>query len=245
MKRRSLQSIWRLDPAKAPVTDYTIGIDTPEKMVEKMMGRPWPVYKIKLGGGSGLATAGLASAPNDLTILSSLRAHTDAPFRVDVNGAWSTEEALEKIPLLAAMGVELIEQPLARDNWEGMKQLYDMSPLPIFADESCVGEGDVDRCVGYFHGINIKLTKCSGITPARRMVERARELGLKVLGGSMNETSVGTAALAALGPMLDFADFDGPLLLEGDIADGLNYADGKVVPSGEPGLGISMREGVF
>jgi len=233
LKGVSLQRLWGLDPEESPVTDYTIGMDTAEKMVEKMQAKPWPVYKIKLGGAE------------DLALVRALRAHTDSPFRVDVNAAWSTEEALEKIPLLADLGVELVEQPLAADNWEGMKRLFALSPLPLIADESCVREEDVDRCLGHFHGINIKLTKCSGLTPARRMIVRARELGLRVMGGSMNETSVGTAALAALGPLLDYADFDGPLLLDGDIAEGLHYVDGKVKPSGGPGLGIRVAEGLF
>lgn len=233
LKCASLQKLWGLDAAGAPVTDYTIGIDAPERMVEKMLAKPWPVYKVKLG------------APDDLDIVRTLRAHTDVPFRVDANAAWSLDEALLKIPALADLGVELVEQPLAKDNWEGMKTLYAASPLPLFADESCVFEADVDRCAGSFHGINIKLTKCSGLTPARRMVTRARELGLRIMGGSMNETSIGTAALAALGPLLDYADFDGPLLLDGDAATGLAFTDGRVVPSGQPGLGIRVNEGIF
>jgi L-alanine-DL-glutamate epimerase-like enolase superfamily enzyme len=238
LKRAPLQRLWGLDPSRSPVSDYTIGIDTVERMVEKLREHPWPVYKIKLGGAS-------AGAPDDLAIIRALRAHTDVPFRVDANAAWSLEEALEKIPVLADLGVELVEQPLAKDNWDGMKKLYDVSPLPLFADESCVAESDVDKCAGFFHGINIKLTKCSGLTPARRMITRAREWGLQVMGGSMNETTIGTAALAALGPLLDYADFDGPLLLEGDVAAGLTYIDGRVMPSGEPGLGIRVRDGVF
>ena len=229
LKQRPLYSLWKLDPASAPVTDYTIGMDSPENMVAKMQANPWPLYKIKLGG------------PGDMETVRELRRHTAAPFRVDVNAAWTLDEALEKIPLLRELGVELVEQPLAKDNWEGMKRLYAVSPLPLIADESCVSEHDVERCVGHFHGINIKLTKCSGLTPARRMITQARTLGLQVMGGSMNETSVGTAALAHLGPLLDYADMDGPLLLEGDVADGLTYAEGKVVPSAEPGLGIVVR----
>jgi len=226
LKRQPLYALWKLDPLAAPQTDYTIGMDTVDGMVSKLRANPWPIYKIKLGG------------PSDIAIVQALRAHTAAPLRVDANAAWTTEEALEKIPLLHALGVKLIEQPLAKDNWEGMQRLYADSPVPLIADESCVSEQDVDKCAGYFHGINIKLTKCSGITPARRMIQRARELGLKVMGGSMNETSVGTAALAHLGPLMDYADFDGPLLLDGDAATGLQFAGGYVRMSGEPGLGI-------
>jgi L-alanine-DL-glutamate epimerase-like enolase superfamily enzyme len=197
-------------------------------LAAKLRANPWPIYKIKLGG------------PEDIALVRALRAVTSAPFRVDANAAWTTEDALEKIPLLHALGVELVEQPLAKDNWEGMKRLYETSPIPLIADESCVSEHDVEKCAGYFHGINIKLTKCSGITPARRMIEKARSLGLRVMGGSMNESSVGTAALAHLGPLMDYADFDGPLLLDGDSATGLGFMEGRVVPSGEPGLGVTI-----
>ncbi|MEI6947662.1 dipeptide epimerase [Paraflavisolibacter sp. H34] len=226
MKGKSLSHFWNPSGAPAPLTDYTIGIDRVEVMVEKLKEKPWPVYKVKLG------------TENDLEILEALRRHTDAPFRVDANAAWTLEEALEKIPVLQQLGVELVEQPLAKDNWEGMKVLYDQSPLPLVADESCVGEGDVDKCQNYFHGINIKLTKCSGITPALRMIRRARELDLKVMLGCMNESTIGTAAIAHLAPLADYIDADGPLLLEEDIATGLTYANGVLKPSDDPGLGI-------
>jgi len=228
MKRKPLSECWNLDSDAGPFTDYTIGIDTAGKMLEKMKEKPWPIYKIKLG------------TREDTRIVKSLREYTDAIIRVDANGGWDTQEALEKIPQLEALGVELIEQPLAKDNWKGMKILYSRSSLPLFADESCVPESDVERCAGYFHGINIKLTKCSGLTPARRMIHRARELGMQVMVGSMNETTVGSAAIANLLPLLDHADLDGPLLLEDDIAEGLQYNYGKVTLSGRPGLGIEF-----
>jgi L-alanine-DL-glutamate epimerase-like enolase superfamily enzyme len=137
--------------------------------------------------------------------------------------------------------VELIEQPLDKLNWEGMKTLFEKSPLPLFADESCVVEQDVEKCHRHFHGINIKLTKCSGITPARRMLTKARELGMHIMMGSMNESSIGSAAVAQFLPQLDFVDVDGPLLLNQDIATGLQYSNGEVKVSGEPGLGISKN----
>ena len=133
-----------------------------------------------------------------------------------------------KIPVLKDLGVEFVEQPLAKDDWDGMKILFESSPLPLIADESCVSETDVDKCRDHFHGINIKLTKCSGITPARRMITRAKELGMKVMIGCMNESSVGTAAIAQLAPLLDHVDMDGPLLLSEDIADGVKFDLGKI-----------------
>jgi L-alanine-DL-glutamate epimerase-like enolase superfamily enzyme len=227
MKRQPLYQMWNTSPDTSPLTDYTIGIDTIEKMVAKMREKPWPIYKIKLG------------TAEDIAIMEALREHTASTFRVDANAGWTTEEALEKIPLLEKLGVELVEQPLAKDNWEGMKILYEKSSLPLFADESCVFERDVEECFEHFHGINIKLTKCSGITPARRMIARARQLNLKVMIGSMNESTIGSAAIAHLMPQVDFADADGPLLLNEDLATGLSFNNGKVSLSPSPGLGIA------
>ncbi len=232
IKQKPLYELWKLDPSKGPVTDYTIGIDSIEKMVSKMKEKPWPVYKIKLG------------TKDDIEIMRALRLHTNALLRVDANGGWTTEEAWEKIQVLNEMNVEFVEQPLAKDNWEGMKLLYEKSPLPLLADESCVSEGDLEKCFGHFHGINIKLTKCSGITPAKRMIERARALNMKVMVGSMNESSVGSAAIAHLIPLLDYVDMDGPLLLEEDLATGIQIDFGKVVIPGKPGLGIEYKGGV-
>lgn len=228
LKRQPLYALWNTDPTKAPLTDYTIGIDSIEKMVAKMQEKPWPVYKIKLG------------TKEDIAIMEALRKHSDAVFRVDANAGWSVEEALEILPVLKQLNVELVEQPLAKDNWEGMKILYDKSPLPLFADEACVFEADVKKCAGYFHGINIKLTKCSGITPALRMITEAKQLGLKTMLGCMNESTVGSAAIAHLAPQVDYIDADGPLLLAEDIATGLQYDAGKLLLSERPGLGVEL-----
>jgi L-alanine-DL-glutamate epimerase-like enolase superfamily enzyme len=228
IKRLPLYKLWKLDPEIGPPTDFTIGIDQISAMIEKMLARPWPVYKIKLG------------TEQDIEIIRALRKHTDAVFRVDANAGWHIEEALRIIPQLKEEGVEFIEQPLAKEDWEGMNILSEKSVLPLIADESCVAETDVDRCATSFHGINIKLTKCSGITPALRMISRARELNLHVMVGSMNESTVGSAAIAHLLPLLDYVDMDGPLLLAEDLATGLLYEYGKVRIPEEPGLGISF-----
>ena len=229
LKRKQLHELWELDIASAPLTDYTIGIDTIETMVAKMKEKPWPVYKIKVG------------VENDIEMVTELRKHTDAVFRVDANAGWTLEQALQKIPVLKDLGVELVEQPLAKEDWDGMKILFERSPLPLLADESCVVEQDVEKCHGHFHGINIKLTKCSGITPARRMITRAKELGLTVMIGCMNESSVGTAAIAQLAPMLDYVDMDGPLLLAEDIAEGVKFDFGTILFNDLPGLGIKVQ----
>ena len=233
MKKQPIHEIWNTpwnEETPTPICDYTLGIDTTTKMVEKMKAHPWPIYKIKVG------------TDYDIEMITALRAHTSVPLRVDANAGWTTEEALQKIPALADLGVELVEQPLAKDNWEGMAQLKAASILPLFADESCVFEKDVATCANYFHGINIKLTKCSGLTPALRMIKEAKTLGLKVMMGSMNESVIGSAAIAQFLPQLDYVDMDGPLLMNELNGVGLDYNmeknKGKILPLTKPGLGV-------
>ncbi|MEP7372801.1 MAG: dipeptide epimerase [Chitinophagaceae bacterium] len=232
MQNKKLYELWKGDTTKNALTDYTIGIDSIEKMVSKLKEKPWPVYKIKVG------------TANDIAIVKALRENTDAILRVDANAGWDLEAALQLIPQLKELGVEFVEQPLAKDNWEGMKILYKESSLPLFADEACVSEHDVEKCKDHFHGINIKLTKCSGITPARRMIKKARELNMEVMIGCMNESTIGSAAIAHLLPFIDYVDMDGPLLLEEDVATGIEYDNGKIIYSKEPGLGINYT-GLF
>ena len=232
LSNKPLYQLWRGDINKNPVTDYTIGIDTVEKMVAKVKEKPWPIYKIKVG------------TADDIAIVKALRNVTDATLRVDANAGWDLDTALKLIPQLKELGVEFVEQPLAKDNWEGMKVLYKESTLPLYADEACVFEEDVEKCVGHFHGINIKLTKCSGITPALEMIKNARRRGLGVMVGSMNESTVGSAAIAHLLPFIDHVDMDGPLLLEEDIATGIGYDFGKISYTDAPGLGITYT-GLF
>jgi L-alanine-DL-glutamate epimerase-like enolase superfamily enzyme len=229
MANKPLHQLWKTDLSAMPVTDYTIGIDSPELMISKIDRQPWPVYKIKVG------------FPGDLEMMANIRQHTAAGLRVDANAGWTLEDALRKIPVLHKLGVELVEQPLAKDNWDDMKKLFNLSSLPLFADESCVSEHDVEKCHGFFHGINIKLTKCSGPTPARRMIKRARELNMKVMLGCMNESSIGTAAMIHLSPLVDFLDADGPLLLREDLASGLSFEEGRIrFTESLPGLGIRV-----
>lgn len=229
MKGKPLYKLWNTEWKNTPVTDYTIGIDSIDTMVAKMRAKPWPVYKVKLG------------TDEDIAIITALREHTSSVFRIDANAGWQAGEALDKINKLKGLNVEFIEQPLVKDDWEGMKMLFEKSPLPLYADESCVLEYDVEKCHNHFHGINIKLTKCSGITPALRMVQKARSLGMKVMMGCMNESTVGSAAIAQFLPQLDHVDMDGPLLLNEDIATGIDFTNGEVSISNKPGLGVDLK----
>lgn len=223
-----LYKVWGLDITHNPLTDYTIGIDTVENMVRKLQEFPWPIYKIKLG------------TKEDIAIIIELRKHTDAVFRVDANCAWGVEETLRNAIALKELGVEFIEQPMPAADKEGMKQVFEKVVLPIIADESCIVEEDVAQCQGYFHGINIKLTKCGGITPALRMIAAAKQAGMKVMTGSMNESTVGTSAVAHLLPLLDYVDMDGPLLLAEDTATGITMENGRIIYAAGNGTGAEL-----
>lgn len=217
-----------LNPAQIPTTNFTIGIDTVEKMCAKLKEVDWPIYKIKLG------------TVHDLEIVRELRKHTQSIFRVDANCAWTVDQTIAYSEELAALGVEFIEQPLAKDNLEGMKEVYAQSKLPVIADESCIHESDVETCKGRFHGINIKLVKAGGITPALRMIQQAKSLGMKTMVGCMTESSVGISAIAHIAPLLDYVDMDGAMLLAKDPARGVQISPTAVrFPEG-PGIGAEL-----
>ena len=234
LKGAPVYKLWGLSTDKIPDSDYTIGIDTPEKMVAKMEKMPgWPVYKIKLG------------TSDDLTIVRELRKHTDALFRVDANCGWTADQTIEFAPALKDLSVEFIEQPLPPDDVVGARRAFENSVLPLIADENCIVESDVDRCAGAFHGINIKLVKCGGLAVARRMAARARELGLQVMAGCMTESTVGISALAQLLPLLDYVDMDGAVLLAKDIATGVRLDRGRCTYPATNGTGVELLDGPF
>lgn len=226
---RKLYELWGYNPNNNVPTDYTIGIDSIPKMIEKMAEFPnWPIYKIKLG------------TQEDVNIIRELRQHSDSIFRVDANCGWQPEECLRNAEAFTTLNVEFIEQPLSADNITGQKNVFKQSPLPIIADESCIVESDVEKCADYFHGINIKLCKCGGLTPARRMIKRAKQLGLYVMVGCMTESTVGISAIAHLLPQLDYVDMDGALLLATDAAYGVSIDHGRCVYADLNGTGAQL-----
>ena len=225
-----LYELWNLDIRNNPLSNYTLGIDSIDRMILKMKERPWPIYKIKLG------------TEQDLEIVRALRKHSDSVFRIDANCAWDADTTLKNAKELAQLGVEFIEQPLPPEDLEGNKLLYKKCPLPIIADESCQVEKDVDACFGQFHGVNIKLVKCGGLTPARRMLDKAEGLGMKKMVGCMTESSVGISAIAHLLPKLDYADMDGASLLKKDIAEGVILKKGLAVYSDLAGTGVKLTD---
>ncbi len=231
IQKKALYEIWGTVNSRYPLTNFTIGLDTIPKMLEKMKEKPWPIYKIKLG------------SDKDVEIVKELRKHSNAIFRVDANCGWTSDQAVEYSQKLKDLGVEFLEQPLPANDLEGLKKLKENSALPIIADESCIVEEDVNKCVGIFDGINIKLTKCGGLTPALRMIKNAKSHGLKVMVGCMTESSVGISAIAQLLPQLDYVDMDGAMLLKHDIATGVEITgNAEVIFPKENGSGVKLME---
>jgi L-alanine-DL-glutamate epimerase-like enolase superfamily enzyme len=227
---KPVHALWGLDPIKRPVSNYTIGIDAIDVMIAKMQQfKEWPVFKIKLGTG------------RDLEIIKALRSHTEADFRVDANCGWTSQQTLQLAPQLKELGVQFIEQPLPIEQLSEMAALLSECCLPILADENCQVPEDVDTCAGKFSGINIKLVKCGGLTPALRMIQRARELDLQVMVGCMIESSIGIGSIAQLLPLLDYVDMDGAALLADDIATGYEIVRGDCQLDDSPGCGVALK----
>lgn len=223
--------VWKwfgLDPARSPLTSFSIGIDEPEIMAQKLReAEAFPILKIKVG------------TDNDDEILEIVRhAAPRKIIRVDANCGWKSKNVLDRCKQLAKYGVELIEQPTSPGDHAGLPAVRSQKIGPIIADESCTGVKDVLPCAGVFDGINIKLSKCGGIRRAVEMIHIARAAGLKVMLGCMVETSVGIAAAAQLAPLVDYVDLDGHLLLADDPFHGIGGEEGRLTLSDRPGLGI-------
>lgn len=225
-----LWRLWGLSPERCTYTTYTIGIDTPDvvrqktREVEGRFGR----LKVKVG------------VPGDRELIQAIRSVSSLPLTVDANQGWSDpEHALRQIEWLDKQGVIMIEQPLPKHDFEGLRWLTERSPLPIILDESVQGPADVLHLRGCCHGINIKLMKCGGLAEARKMIDIARLQGMQVMLGCMTETTCAVTAAAQLAPYADYLDLDGNLLISNDpFAGGMQVINGKVTLQNEPGLGI-------
>ena len=228
------QPVWRLLGLRriGPPTSWTIWLGDPDDMAgrtEAVAGR-FKRLKLKLGGRDGL----------DIERVRAVRGVTDLPLMVDVNEAWSLDEALEALPELAELGVEYCEQPLSAHDPAG-PELKERSPLPIFVDEDCHVAADVPVCAERAHGLNIKLAKSGGIREAVRIAHVARALGLGVMLGCMNESGLAVAAGAQIASLCDHVDLDGNLLLAEDPWPGVEFRDGIQLPADAPGLGVFER----
>ena len=226
-----LYRLFGLNPAETPLTSFTIGLAEGEELLRKLEeAKEYPVLKLKLG------------TERDREIVSVVRSATTVPIWVDANAAWGFEEAREKIKWLADEGVELVEQPLPAEDLEGLKRLTDLSSLPIIADESARTAKDVLRLRGCVHGINIKLSKCGGLSEALKMIHLARTQGIKIMLGCFIETSLSITAAAHLSPLVDYADLDGHLLIANDPFAGVEEKEGRLILPDRPGIGVVERD---
>ena len=223
--------LWGLDPAKTPDTTFTIGIDTPEIVRQKTRecAERFNILKVKVG------------LENDKEMIRTIREVTDLPLAVDANQGWKDrEKALEEIFWLKENGVVMVEQPMAKERIDDNAWITERSPLPVFADEAIQRLADIPSIKGAYHGINIKLMKCTGMREAWKMVNYARTEGMKVMVGCMTETSCAVSAAAQLSPAVDFADLDGNLLITNDLYKGMEVIDGKITLSNTPGIGLTL-----
>lgn len=220
--------LFGLDPADAPVTTFSIGIDKAEVIRQKVKeADAFPVLKIKVG------------LDNDEEVIAAVRSATRKPLRCDANeGFKSKEQAVEKINWLERQGVELIEQPLPAANLEDMNWIRSRVHIPIIADEACLHPADVPKLAAHFDGVNVKVDKCGGLLEAWRMINIARSLNLKVMLGCMVSSSVAITAAAQLSPLVDYADLDGNLLISNDPYHGVLVRNGKLILPAGPGLGL-------
>jgi L-alanine-DL-glutamate epimerase-like enolase superfamily enzyme len=227
------QPCWQLlgsKPQLMPVTSYTIGIDTPEVFAQKVQeAAGYKAIKVKLG------------SSNDKALIETVRSITNVPLYVDANQGWTDrQQSLDLVYWLHEQGVQLIEQPFLKTDYDSNAWLTQHSPVPILGDEAVQRLADVERANGIYHGINIKLMKSAGMHEAKQMITKARELGMKILIGCMSETSCATLAAAALAPQCDWADLDGPLLTINNPYKTPDFEGGKWVLTNEPGLGLKL-----
>ena len=222
--------LWGLDPNNTPNTTFTIGIDTPDVVREKTKecADRFKILKVKVG------------LDNDKEMIQTIREVTDLPLAVDANQGWKDrEQALDEIFWLKEKGIVMVEQPMAKERLDDNAWITERSPLPIFADEAIQRLADIPAIKGAYHGINIKLMKCTGMREAWKMANYAHAEGMRVMIGCMTETSCAVSAAAQLSPLADFADLDGNLLITNDLFKGMEVVDGKVTLSDRPGIGLT------
>jgi L-alanine-DL-glutamate epimerase-like enolase superfamily enzyme len=230
-----LFKLWGLDPGKTPGTSFTIGIDNPDIVRQKVKeASGFKILKVKLGAG------------NDREMIKTVREMTNVPLCVDVNQGWKDKKsALDLIFWLKEQGIVFVEQPFPKENIDDTAWLTENSPLPVIADEAVQRLKDMVDLKGIYSGVNIKLMKCTGLREAWKMISYARASGMTVMLGCMTETSCGVSAASQLSPMVDFADLDGNLLISNDIFEGVKVIDGKITLPERPGIGVEVTRDLF
>ncbi len=231
-----LWKLWNAPSNTTPPTSYTIGLDTIDVMQQKVKdATAYPILKVKLG------------TDRDREIIKAIREITDKPIRVDANEGWTTiDEAKRQIIFLADQNIELVEQAMPASLNHQMKELKQWSPLPLMADESFLGDENLDEIAQCFDGINIKLMKIGSLVKTRKVIDEARKRDLEIMIGCMIESSLANAAGALLGTWADYVDLDGHLLIGNDPFEGLELNEEKqVMLSEKPGLSVTEKSAVF
>lgn len=223
--------LYDVDPSTMPETTFTIGIDKPEmirKKVQEVEG--FKRLKVKLG------------SPYDKEIVETIRSVSDLPLTVDANQGWlDKHEALEMIHWLNERNTIFIEQPMPRDRWDDNAWITENSPLPTVGDEAILGLNDVPKAKGVYTGFNIKMVKCGGIREGYKMIQKAKELDLKVMIGCMGESSVGILGAATIAPLCDWIDLDSSFLFTNNPYKDPELKEGKIQLSDVAGLGLEKR----
>ncbi|MDR2627402.1 MAG: dipeptide epimerase [Dysgonamonadaceae bacterium] len=231
INNQACYAMFGLKREDAPNTTYTIGIDPVEVIKEKTqaVAGKFKILKVKLG------------SDHDKEIIEAVRSVTDLPLCIDANQGWKNkEQALDMIAWLKEKGVVMVEQPMAKDDFESAAWITERSPLPIYADEAAQRLKDLERLKGAYNGFNIKIMKCTGLREAWKMIEFGRKNNLKVMIGCMLETSCANSAAAQLSPAADFADIDSAMYLSNDCFSGMKIVDGKITLPDAPGIGITL-----
>ena len=235
LQNRSCHALFGSNTSRSIFTAYTIPMDEPEGIRLRIKeAEEYKLLKVKLG------------SENDKKIIEEIRKHTDKEILVDANEGWSNKEvALEMIHWLSERNVQMVEQPMPKEQLEETAWLTARSPIPILADEAVKRLSDIEKAKGVYSGINIKLMKCTGLHEAQKMITRARQVGMKVMIGCMSETTCGVSAAAQLAPQVDWVDLDGPLLIKEDYFDGVKFREGKIILNDLPGIGVKPVAGLF
>ncbi|MDQ6612851.1 MAG: dipeptide epimerase [Gemmatimonadota bacterium] len=227
-----LWKLWGLDRAAAAQSSFTIGIAPDEETLRARVreASAYPILKVKLGSNRDAENLRIVRKEAPTSVL-----------RVDANSAWNAKLAIQMMDTLVQCGVEMLEQPVPAHDLAGLKFIRNRSPIPVFADESCLVATDIPRLADCVDGVNIKLAKCGSLREALRMISVARAHGLRVMCGCMIETTLGIAAAAHFSPLLDYADLDGAALLSDDPFAGPGIPNGRITLGDEPGLGVTKR----
>ena len=226
-----LYRLFGLNPDRTPRTSFTLGIDDTDVVLDELRGaQAHPILKIKVG------------FPGDVQLVREIRERSDAVLRVDANGGWTPDQAVDRIRALEAFDIEFVEQPIPPGNYDALREIRSHISVPLLVDEDAQSSADVAHLAGSVDGVNIKLMECGGLREALRMIHVAKALGMRTMLGCMMESSLSLTAAAHLSPLVDYGDLDSELLIDNDPFIGFGLKDGRIILPDSPGVGVEKRE---